>query len=149
MIGSSAAATASIPPEGSRSCRCATWMTPSESAAASLSPSRSSRSPRRTFAPSADTAAAAVSDRAKPVTSCPAAMSSGMMYEPEWPVPPVTKTRTLLLLVNDVARKMVVRVRSAENADAKEEVGVLHGMGDEAQLQQGDVLQCPRHGQLP
>ena len=98
MIGSSAAATASIPPEGSRSCLCATWMTPSESAAASLSPSRSWRSPRRTFAPSADSAAAAVSDRARPVTSCPAAMSSGMMYEPEWPVPPVTKTRTLLLL---------------------------------------------------
>jgi AcrR family transcriptional regulator len=39
----------------------------------------SSRSPRRTFVPSADTAAAAVSDRARPVTSCPAAMSSGMM----------------------------------------------------------------------
>ena len=38
-------------------------------------------------------AAAAVSDRARPVTSCPAAMSSGMMYEPAWPVPPVTKTR--------------------------------------------------------
>ena len=40
-------------------------------------------------------------------------------------------------------------VRSAENADAEEEVGVLDGVGDEAQLQQGDVLQCPRHGQLP
>jgi hypothetical protein len=26
------------------------------------------------------------------VTSWPAAMSSGMMNEPEWPVPPVTKT---------------------------------------------------------
>ena len=96
MTGSSAAATASIPPDGSRSCLCATWMTPSESAAASLSPSRSSRSPRRTFAPSADSAAAAVSDRARPVTSCPAAMSSGMMYEPAWPVPPVTKTRMWL-----------------------------------------------------
>ena len=122
MIGSSAADTASIPPDGSRSCLCATWMTPSESAAASLSPSRSWRSPRRTFAPSADTAAAAVSDRARPVTSCPAAMSSGMMYEPVWPVPPVTKTRMLLLLVSDVAREVVVRVRSAENADAEGEV---------------------------
>ena len=30
---------------------------------------------------------------ARPVTSCPAAMSSGMMHEPEWPVPPVMKTR--------------------------------------------------------
>jgi hypothetical protein len=57
-------------------------------------------SPRRTFAPSADSAAAAVSDRARPVTSCPAATSSGTMYEPEWPVPPVTKTRKLLLLVS-------------------------------------------------
>ena len=89
-------------------------MTPSESAAASLSPSRSRRSPRRTFAPSADTAAAAVSDRARPVTSCPAAMSSGMMYEPEWPVPPVTKTRMLLLLLGDGAKEMAVRGRSAE-----------------------------------
>jgi hypothetical protein len=26
------------------------------------------------------------------VTSCPAATSSGMTYEPAWPVPPVTKT---------------------------------------------------------
>ena len=43
-----------------------------------------------------DTAAAAVSDRARPVTSCPAAMSSGMMYEPEWPVPPAMKTRISL-----------------------------------------------------
>ena len=63
-----------------------------------------------------------------------------MMYEPEWPVPPVTKTRMPPLLVNDVAREVVVRVRSAENADAEEEVGVLDGVGDEAQLQQGDVL---------
>lgn len=29
-------------------------------------------------------------------------MSSGMMYEPEWPVLPVTKTRTLLLLSTHV-----------------------------------------------
>lgn len=36
MIGTSAVATAWIPPEKSRSCRCATWMTPSESAAASV-----------------------------------------------------------------------------------------------------------------
>ena len=46
-------------------------------------------------------------------------------------------------------REVVVRVRSAENADAEEEVGVLDGVGDEAQLQQGGVLQCPRHRQLP
>src|ERR1700761_3455008 len=149
MTGISAADTASIPPNESRSCLCATWMTPSESAAASMSPSRSWRSPRRTFAPSADTAAAAVSDRARPVTSCPAEIKSGMMCEPEWPVPPVTKTRTLELLVSDGPREMVARVRSAENVDAEEEVGVLNGVGDEAHLQQGGVLQRPRHGQRP
>jgi hypothetical protein len=54
---------------------------------------------------------------ARPVTSCPAAMSSGMMYEPKWPVPPVTKTRMLLLLVNDAPEEMAVRVRSADRRD--------------------------------
>src|ERR1700733_1007728 len=142
MTGSSAADTASIPPNGSRSCLCATWMTPSESAAASMSPSRSWRSPRRTLAPSADTAAAAVSDRARPVTSCPAAMSSGMMYEPEWPVPPVTKTRMYCPFKDGWKG-------SAENGDADDEVGVLNGVGEKAQLQQGDVFDCSRHRQQP
>jgi hypothetical protein len=41
-----------------------------------------------------------------------------MMYEPEWPVPPVMKTCMLLLLVSDVAREVVVRVRTVEGADA-------------------------------
>jgi hypothetical protein len=118
MIWSSAAATASSPPEGSRSCLCATWMTPSDSAAAALSPSRSEISPRRTLAPSADTAAADLSDLARPVTSWPAAMSSGMMYEPIWPVPPVTKTCMLVFLMSDVMREVVVPVHSAEKADA-------------------------------
>src|SRR3954454_5396123 len=145
MIGSSAAVTASSPPEGSRSCRCATWMTPSESAAASLSPSRSSRLPRRTFAPSADSAAAAVSDRARPVTSCPEAMSSGMMYEPEWPVPPVTKKRKVLLLVNDVAREMVVRVRSAENADAESDVESPRAVAGQAHQQRPCAFQPAGH----
>src|SRR3984957_11492402 len=147
MIGSSAADTASIPPNGSRSCRCATWMTPSESAAASLSPSRSWRSPRRTFAPSADTAAAAASDRARPVTSCPAAMSSGMMYEPEWPVPPVTKTRMLLVLVSDVAREVVVRVRSARDVDAEVDVEPCAVAG-QAHQQRAYSLQPVRHRQV-
>src|ERR1022692_1220663 len=119
----------------------ATWMTPSESAAASMSPSRSWRSPRRTFAPSADTAAAAVSDRARPVTSCPAAMSSGMMYEPVWPVPPVTKTRMLLLLVKDAPEEMAVRARSAENADAEGEVEVPHAVAGQAHRQRPDPFQ--------
>jgi hypothetical protein len=63
-----------------------------------LEPVEIPESPRRTCAPSVDSAAAAVSDRARPVTSCPAAMSSPTMYEPQWPVPPVTKTRILLFL---------------------------------------------------
>jgi hypothetical protein len=43
-------------------------------------------------------------------------MRSGIMYEPIWPVPPVTKTFMLLLLVGDV--RVVLRGRSAEKADA-------------------------------
>src|SRR5690554_4056148 len=108
MIWTSAAATAASPPEGSRSCLCATWMTPSVSAAAALSPSRSEISPRRTLAPSADTAAADSSDRAKLVTSWPAAIRLGIIYEPMWPVPPVTKTCMLLLLLSDVMREAMV-----------------------------------------
>src|ERR1039458_6222363 len=145
MTGISAADTASIPPDGSRSCLCATWMTPSESAAASMSPSMSWRSPRRTFAPSADTAAAAVSDRARPVTSCPAAMSSGMMYEPEWPVPPVTKTRMLELLVSDAPEEMAVRVRSAGEVDAEREVEVPHAMAGQADHHQAHPFQPAGH----
>lgn len=45
-----------------------------------------------------EVAAADVSDLARPVTSCRAVMSSGTMYEPEWPVRPVTSTWMLLLL---------------------------------------------------
>src|ERR1700683_1338224 len=146
-IWSPAAATASSPPEGSRSCLCATWMTPSDSAAAALSPSRSEISPRRTLAPSAETAAADASDLAKPVTSWPAAMRSGTMHEPIWPVPPVTKTFMLLLLVGDVWG--VLRLGSVEKADADREVGVLDGVGEEAQRQQADVLQRSRHRQGP
>jgi hypothetical protein len=48
---------------------------------------------RCTLAPSAVTAAAAVSDRARPTTSCPAAMSPGTTAEARWPDAPVTKTR--------------------------------------------------------
>src|SRR5580692_4772835 len=102
-------------------------MTPSDSAAAALSPPRSARSPRRTLAPSADTAAADSFDRARPVTSWPAAISSGMTYEPAWPEGPVTKTCMVLFLVSDVMRKVALRVRSAEKADADCEVGVLDG----------------------
>src|ERR1700712_3206447 len=151
MIGISAAATAFIPPEASGSCRCPTWTTPSEAAAASLSPSRSSRSPRRTFAPSADSAAAALSDRARPVTSCPAATSSGMMYEPEWPVPPVTKTRMLMLLVqwcsggSGVAEE--VRVESVENADTEGDVEAFRAVPSQAHQQQPDPFQPAGHVQ--
>jgi hypothetical protein len=41
----------------------------------------------------------------------------------------------MLLLVGDVAEEMVLRVRSAENAEAEGEVGVLDGVGDEAHRQ--------------
>src|ERR1700712_723238 len=152
MIGISAAATAFIPPEASRSCRCPTWITPSEAAAASLSRSRSCRSPRRTFAPSADSAAAAWSDRARPVTSCPAATSSGMMYEPEWPVPPVTKTRMRMLLVHwcgggSGAAEEVVRVESVENADTQGDVEASCAVPSQAHQQQPDPFQPAGHVQ--
>jgi hypothetical protein len=68
-------------------------------------------------------------------------MSSGMMYEPEWPVPPVTKTRMLLLLVGDLAEEMVVRVRSAEKVDAEGEVEVPHAMAGQADHQQARPFQ--------
>jgi hypothetical protein len=47
--------------------------------------------------------------------------------------------RAVVLLVpendeRDAALEVVVVVRSAEDADAEEEVGVLNGVGDEAQL---------------
>ena len=89
----SAAIAAAQSPERIRSWSNARWMTPSASAAALASPSRSVRSPRCTDAPYAVTVAAAASDRARPTTSCPAAMSSGTMAEPRWPDAPVTKIR--------------------------------------------------------
>src|SRR6202021_2429141 len=81
-------------------------------------------------------ASAAVSDRARPMTSCPAARSSGMMYEPEWPVPPVTKTRMLLLGRRDVPKEGEVRgVRSGGKVDAEGEVEVPHAMAGQADHQ--------------
>src|SRR5262249_6709592 len=67
-------------------------MTPSEAAAAMRRLSRSSRSPRCATAPLAVSAAAPPSDRARPVTSCPASRSSSTTAEPMCPVAPVTKT---------------------------------------------------------
>src|SRR6266702_6566876 len=119
-------------------------MTPSDSAAAAFSTSRSARSPRRTLAPSADTAAADSSDRARPVTSWPAAISSGMTYEPAWPEGPVTKTCMAMLLA-----KNGLCARSAEKTDADRKVGVLDGADEEAQRQYRGVLQRPRHEQRP
>ena len=51
--------------------------------------------PGSTAAPAALTTAAAESDRASPVTWCPAARSSGMTADPMCPLAPVTKTRMM------------------------------------------------------
>lgn len=51
--------------------------------------------------------AAAVSDRARAVASCPAAIRPEMMYGPEWPVPPVMKTRMLLAFLSGVTWKFI------------------------------------------
>lgn len=58
-----------------------------------ITTARSSRSPRRTSAPKARTAAAAASDQASPTTWCPAWISSGTTAEAMWPLAPVMKTR--------------------------------------------------------
>src|SRR5882757_9160481 len=77
--------------------------------------------------------------------ACDENTHSTVLSEGKWravPLVPYTDWR-------DVAQEAAVLVHSAENAHAEEEVGVLDGVGDEAQLQQGDVLQGPRHWQLP
>src|SRR6266581_2976380 len=71
----------------------ARWITPSDAPAAPRRPSRSSRSPRCTRTPTSVRAAAEASERARPVTSWPAPMSSGTRAEPIQPDAPVTKTR--------------------------------------------------------
>jgi hypothetical protein len=76
-----------------QSCLFARWITASASSAPERMLPRSSRSPRRTLAPLASRAAAEASDRARPVTSCPAASSSVTVAEPIQPEAPVTKTR--------------------------------------------------------
>ena len=75
-----------------KSCLNARWMTPSASAAPARRLSMSSREPRRTRAPAAVRASAEASDLARPVTSWPAAMSSGTTADPTQPDAPVTKT---------------------------------------------------------
>jgi len=47
----------------------------------------------RVSAPIAFTVAPEASERAKPVTSFPALISSGTTADPMWPLAPVTKTR--------------------------------------------------------
>src|SRR3954452_22762315 len=73
-------------------------MTPSAVTAPLRRLSRSSRAPRWTSAPAAVTAAAAVSERARPTTSCPASSRSRTTAEPMYPVAPVTKTRICQIL---------------------------------------------------
>ncbi len=80
-----------IPAGSEKSPPKAMWMTPSVSRAPSASTSRSSSEPRSVFAPSSWRRTADRSERAKPVTVCPWAMSSEMMAGPVCPEPPVTK----------------------------------------------------------
>src|SRR3954452_20158582 len=68
-------------------------MTPSAVTAPLRRLSRSSRAPRWTSAPAAVRATAAVCERARPMTSCPASSRSRTTAEPMYPVAPVTKTR--------------------------------------------------------
>jgi hypothetical protein len=80
-------------------------MTPSASAAAERSRSRSSIVPGSTAAPAAPHTAADESDRARPVTWCPAAMSSGTTADPMCPLAPVMNTRMMQnLRLLDVSR---------------------------------------------
>ncbi|TYP90515.1 hypothetical protein BD833_101233 [Blastococcus xanthinilyticus] len=60
----------------------AVWTTPSAAAAAARRPSRSSSAPRRAVAPTDSRAAAAVPERARPTTSCPAARHSATTADP-------------------------------------------------------------------
>ena len=80
-------------PERTMSALNARWITPSDAPAAPRRPPGSSRSPRCTRAPASVRAAAEASERARPVTSWPAPMSSGTRAEPIQPDAPVTKTR--------------------------------------------------------
>jgi hypothetical protein len=50
----------------------------------------------------------------------------------------------LLFLVSDVAREVVVRVRSAENADAEGEVEGPHAVAGQADHQQARLFQPVR-----
>src|SRR5258708_34073136 len=68
-------------------------MTLSAPAAASLRPSRSSRSPQRTSAPGGLSAAGELAGRGRPTNLCPALRSSGMTAEPMCPDAPVTNAR--------------------------------------------------------
>src|SRR6266849_4607805 len=80
-------------PERMRPALNARWITPSDAPAAPRRPPGSSRSPRCTRTPAPVRAAAEASERARPVTSWPAPMSSGTRAEPIQPDAPVTKTR--------------------------------------------------------
>src|SRR2546429_8201765 len=71
----------------------AVWITPSAAAAPLRRLLISSSEPRCTSALAAARDAAAASERERPRTSCPAAISSLTMTEPMNPVAPVKKTR--------------------------------------------------------
>src|SRR5579859_7449360 len=93
-------------------------MTPSAAAAPPCRLPGSSRLPRCTPAPAAVSAAAASSERARPVTSCPAPSSSATTADPMNPVAPVTNTRMRTLQVPPAARGRLMSVTAITLAQA-------------------------------
>ena len=67
------------------------------------------------------------------------------MYEPEWPVPPVTQTRMLPAPVIEVAREVVVRVRSGGSVDAAGEVEAPRAMAAPADHHRTRSFQPAHH----
>jgi hypothetical protein len=99
----------------------AVWMTPSAAAAPARRLARSSMEPWCTVAPAAATAAAADSDLARPVTWCPASMSSRTTADPMNPLAPVTNTR----MIDSLAQMMWTGLACCARRREAEAPGVL------------------------
>jgi hypothetical protein len=99
MAPTAARAARSFPAGSDQSCLLARWTTASAFSTPARIESRSSRSLRRTAAPSFLTTAADSAERARPVTSCPLATRSATNARPMNPEVRVTKMRTMLSLV--------------------------------------------------
>src|SRR6266849_4861368 len=111
-------------------------MTPSDAVTASRRLSRSSREPRCTSAPRASSAAAVVSERARPTTSCPASRNSGITADPTWPDAPVMNTRMEIPPVLGSAHRCDVldrRISGGAGGAAHYEAGLAAGLYVEAQ----------------